>query len=187
MEVSHSAGVVAGDRVGGDGVAQERGRGFGLREVDVAAAGLAGGDQAVAAFKRGEQGQRAHHAGQRVAAGGAAEDRLVVGVAREVRQARHLLRRVGEGGVMAPAAGQPEAGHRQHDQVGVDLAQRLPMQTEVAHHPRGVVFDDDVGFLDHLADRVRAAFIVEVEGDSLLVAVDPIELRRVFPETFDIG
>ena len=99
-----------------------------------------------------------------------------------MRQAGHLLGGVGERRVVGPTAGQPETGHREHNQLGVDRPQVVPGQAEVPHHARGVVLDQDVGLFDHRADRVRAAPVGQIERDALLVAVDPVELRRGLPE-----
>ena len=98
-----------------------------------------------------------------------------------MRQARHLLGRVGERGVVRPGAGQAEAGHRDHDQFGIDLPQLFVAQAKVAHDARCVVLHQDVGILDHVPDHVRSTLVGQVERDSILVAIDPVELRRPLP------
>ena len=97
--------------------------------------------------------------------------RRAVGVAGGSRHARRLLEVECPADVIAPRSLQPEPGHAHQDHVGLQLHQRLVVQTELLDHPRREVLHDDVGVADEPADQVAASIGREIQRDVALVEV----------------
>ena len=109
--------------------------------------------------------------------------RAAAGRARPVSHVRpgRVLDHEGERGLVAPRPVEPEAGHPHHDEVGLDLAQRLVVEPGVVEHPGRVVLDDDVARRDEPAHEVDAPRVAEVDRQALLVRVERGEDRAALP------
>ena len=101
-----------------------------------------------------------------------------------ITDARHALRDDVEAALFAVRAGLPETGHGSIDDAGIDPADRVVVDAELAGHAGPEVFRNDVGPGGEFHEDVLAAGILHVEPDALLVAV---EHREAVAFAVDLG
>ena len=138
----------------------------GHRDVDVLA--LA---RALAVQQRVPEGGKAVHRGGVVGDGESHHRWGTVGVAGHVHQTRRGLDDPVEAGSLRPRARLSVGRDRHHDDVGIDLAERLVVQSPPLQHTIGEVLDDHVDLADQVPDHGQAFFGVPIEADTLLAAV----------------
>ena len=132
-------------------------------------------------LQRQESGEHRVHPAQLVAHP-PGHQRTTVGVTGEKGQAAGLLDGHGEAGAVAPRPIKAESRHPHHDGVGIQPVDLIPVQTEILHHPGGVVLDDDVGHLHqpfHLGQPVVAR---QIQRDRPLAGVGPVGHRAPLPQ-----
>ena len=123
-----------------------------LREVDVlplarAPAVVEGGDECEGADVRHEE----------VRIGDARADGLAVGPACQVVEAGCRLQGMAVSHVVRPGAGLAEEGHRDHDEVGADLAQLLVVEAELLERAGRERLRDDIRDGDKALEQLGAA------------------------------
>ena len=95
-------------------------------------------------FKGGQQGNGGVHT--RDGIGGPLKiARWAIGITRASRHPRQLFDIERPTHVIAPRSRQPKSRHAHHDDVRVDLDQRVVVQAELLYDPRREVLDHDVG------------------------------------------
>ena len=78
-----------------------------------------------------------------------------------------------------------KARDRRIDDAGIDLLQDIIAQSQLVHHAGAVVFHHDIRFFDKLLEDLLALRGLQVQGDSLFVAVDVGKIDA-FPLTIQI-
>ncbi len=71
------------------------------------------------------------------------------------------------------------ARDRAVDDAGIALAPGLVVEAQALQRPGPVVFQHDVGTLDHAQEQFLAFLVLQVEHHALLVAVQAHEIRRL--------
>ena len=84
-------------------------------------------------------------------------------------------------GPVTIGAGLPIAADGAVDEAGIVRADRVVIQPHAGHCPRLEVFDEDVGPADQFFEDGFALFAFEVEGETLLVAVDAEKIGAFIP------
>ena len=111
-------------------------------------------------------------AAQYIRHGGAGAGRAGVGPAGGAHQAAHSL---ADDVIAAPAAVRPvvpEAGDTAVDNLGVNLLEGLIAQPQPLHHAGPEVLQHHIGLLHHLEEGLFPLRGLQIEGDTLLVAVE---------------
>src|SRR5581483_12519849 len=103
------------------------------------------------------------------------------GIARDGRDAGRRLEPHAVGAEVAHRPVLPVARERDHDDVGLDLAQRFVAEAEVLHDPRREALRHDVGGRDELAEDTDPLRLREVDHHLLLVDVADDEVGGTRP------
>ena len=160
---------------------------------DVHELALAGAPRVVHA---GDDAERHQRPGEQVADGGAAGVAaagtvVVAPGAVDVGEAAHRLGHDVEGGpVGVGALAGPrvaEAAERRVDDSRVALADDLVAQPEPVHHAGPHVLEHGVGLLAQAEEGLAVGFVLQVEGDAALVAVDAAEVAAEVAAAVDPG
>ncbi len=127
-----------------------------------------------------DERERGVHPCVRVA-GALLDPRLVVDVAGDPRHAGDLLHRLREAHVVAPRSRQAERGHPHEEAARVERLDLLPVEPEVAEHPRREVLEHRVALADEPAQHRQPVVGAEVEGEVALVGVRAEVVRAALP------
>ncbi len=98
-------------------------------------------------------------------------DRLAVALAGQGHETAHRLTQRIEGRALGVGTVLPEAGHRNENDAGVQLAQALVAEAHLRDHTRAEVLEDDVRLFDERGEYPLPARVAKVEADTLLAAV----------------
>ena len=121
--------------------------------------------------QRHEHADGAEQAGDVVAQRhGARQHRCFTRVAGQVVEPREGLRDVRKAMPPAVRAGLAVAGHAQHHQLGVGLAQCVPRQAPALHRAGAEVLDQHIGLGDELQEQLHALGLQQVDRHRALVA-----------------
>ena len=167
----------AADRLLDQAVGGEREHGLDVGEVDVLT--LA---RSPAVAEGGQERRGGVDAGDRIAEGDVLHGRRVAGAAVQVGQSGRLLDGRAVGPVVHPGPALAEGRHRDHDELGVRLAEPWVVESQPGQDAGGVVLDHGIGLRDEAQQKVDAAPAGQVESDPQLVAAGRVEGGRLLVE-----
>ena len=106
-------------------------------------------------------------------------DRLAGARAGDAHQAAERLHDDVVSGSVGVAAGVAETRQRSVDQPRVPLAETLGGQVEFLHCSGAEIFNEHVGPIDEVQERLAIGVLLEIQGDALFSAVDAGEVRTL--------
>src|SRR5919107_5977943 len=173
MGVAYEAGVFAADEILLPAVGEPAEGGFEERHLDASA--LSG---RAAPAEGGQYGVGREQAAHYVRDRDAHLRRLPAGLARNTHDAAPRLHQEVVAGTVLVRA-RPEARDGAVDEIGVLLPQSFVAEAELFECATPPVFDQNVGLCRERLDPLQPYFVLEVDPDRTLVAVDGEEVGRL--------
>ena len=137
----------------------------------------------------GDDAERHESAGEQIADGGAAGIAAGAVGAVDVGETAHRLRHDVEGGPVGVGTlagpGIAEAAKRRVDDPGVALPDDFVAQPKPVHDAGAHVLEHRVGVFAQAEEGLAVGFVLEVERDAALVAVDAAEVTAVVAASVD--
>src|SRR5260370_1938476 len=97
----------------------------------------------------------------------------------QCHQAAHRLTQRVEGGTIDVRAVLPEAGDRDQDDAGIQGSEPVVVKAHRLHDAGAEVFEDDVRFLDELAEQLFPFAVAQVDAHALLAAIVDTEVHAL--------
>src|SRR5207302_7898795 len=106
-------------------------------------------------------------------------DRHMAALAIAAERPGQRLRHDVEGRLVAERAGEAKSADRAIDEARVERRQLVVAEAEAVHHPRAVVFDEDVGPGNEATQEIGAFLLLQIDDQAFLVAVDAEEIMAL--------